>query len=322
MGTENPSVLTHAQSAVTGDQPPSRATPRPRVHPAGVTHENTRHTSRFTVIGNHLAQHPDLSLLAIGLACHIQSLPTGARIDIKTLTGRFPEGATRISAALRELENNGYLRRERRRTSAGRIVTRTVSCNQPGAHETARRHGPTPGHTPPRTDGKAPDTRGPREPKPHEPRKKHPLPPVPQPAYPSPVLLRTATDLLAALHRQDARLLLNACDTAHLAPGVAAWLERDVTPAAVGQALSTDLPPGGPRRPAALLTHRLTAQLPPLPPFRTPADPPTIHHPLRNCDGCDRAFRAPEPETRCGNCRTAVPRRPSGGQPHRTTERT
>ncbi|MFF4748482.1 helix-turn-helix domain-containing protein [Streptomyces sp. NPDC002514] len=300
MDTENPSVLTHAQSAVTGDQPPSRVTtPRPRVHPAGVTHENTRHTSRFTVIGNHLAQHPDLFLLAIGLACHIQSLPTGARIDIKTLTGRFPEGATRISAALRELENHGYLRRERRRTSAGRIVTRTVSCNRPRAHEAARRHEPAPAHTPPRTDGKDPDTRGLREP-----RKKHPLPPVPQPAYPSPVLLETATDLLAALHRQDARLLLNACDTAHLAPDVAAWLERDVTPATVGQALITDLPPEGPRRPAALLAHGLTAQLPPLPPFRTPADPLAIQHPLRNCDGCDRAFRAPEPDARCGNCRT------------------
>ncbi|MCC2267582.1 hypothetical protein LKM28_14870 [Streptomyces sp. CT1-17] len=38
------------------------------------------------VIGNHLVQHEELSLLAIGLGCHIQSLPTGAGADIKSLT--------------------------------------------------------------------------------------------------------------------------------------------------------------------------------------------------------------------------------------------
>ncbi|WP_425275205.1 hypothetical protein [Streptomyces olivochromogenes] len=76
------------------------------------------------MIGNHLAQHPELSGLAIGLAVYIQSLPTGARVDIKTLAVRFPEGPTRIAAALRELETHGYLRRTRERTPGGRIVTR------------------------------------------------------------------------------------------------------------------------------------------------------------------------------------------------------
>ena len=61
------------------------------------------------MIGNHLAQHPDLSGLAIGLAVHIQSLPSGTKVDIKTLAARFPEGTTRIAAALRELETHGYL---------------------------------------------------------------------------------------------------------------------------------------------------------------------------------------------------------------------
>jgi hypothetical protein len=75
------------------------------------------------VIGNHLAQHPELSALAIGLAVYIQSLPAGARVDIKTLAARFPEGTTRIAAALRELEAHGYLRRTRERVGQGRIVT-------------------------------------------------------------------------------------------------------------------------------------------------------------------------------------------------------
>ncbi|WP_330457559.1 transposase family protein [Streptomyces sp. NBC_00820] len=48
-----------------------------------------------------------------------------------------PEGATRIAAVLRELETRGYLRRTRERTPNGRVVTRTVSCNQTGHHEKA-----------------------------------------------------------------------------------------------------------------------------------------------------------------------------------------
>ncbi len=126
MGTQNPIAPPRAQSAAGGNPT------RPRHHTGGVIHENTRHTTRFTVIGNHLTQHRELSLLAIGLGCHIQSLPTGAPTDIKSLAARFKEGATRIAAALRELEAHGYLRRERVRTATGRIITRTVSCNQPG----------------------------------------------------------------------------------------------------------------------------------------------------------------------------------------------
>ncbi|MEV5548866.1 helix-turn-helix domain-containing protein [Streptomyces sp. NPDC052309] len=283
MGTQNPSAPSRAQSAARGN--PTRS----RHHGGGVIHENTRHTTRFVVIGNHLVQHPELSLLAIGLGCHIQSLPTGTPTDIKSLAARFKEGATRIAAALRELEAHGYLRRERVRTPAGRIVTRTVSCNHPGA----TRHRPEPARKP-HTEQRPP-------------RKKPALPAVPQPSYASSTLLQQATDLLAGLRRLDPRLLLSACDTTHLAPGVAAWLERDVTPTAVRHALTADLPPEGLRRPAALLAHRLTAQLPPPPPYRAPAAPPPVLHPLHNCDGCDRGFRAPEPGGRCRDCRSDPP---------------
>ncbi|MEU1214680.1 helix-turn-helix domain-containing protein [Streptomyces sp. NPDC005791] len=100
---------------------------------SGVIHLNVRHAAAFTVIGNHLAQHRGLSLVAIGLAVHIQSLPAGAKIGIKHLAERFPESETRIAAALRELEASGYLHRSRVRLPGGRIVTRTLSYNQPGA---------------------------------------------------------------------------------------------------------------------------------------------------------------------------------------------
>jgi hypothetical protein len=293
MDTPNPSAPPRAQSRIPGKNHPHK---NAHARPGGVIHDNTRHTTRFTVIGNHLAQHPELSGLAIGLAVHIQSLPTGARVDIKTLAARFPEGPTRIAAALRELETHGYLRRTRVRTPGGRIVTRTVSCNQPG------HHGPgTASDTPSRpTRRPAPAKRPPRK----------LLPAVPQPAYPSPTLLRTATDLLAGLRRHDPRLLLSVTDAEHLAPGVAAWLERDLVPSAVQHALTADLPPEDLRRPAALLAHRLAAQLPPPPPFRVPAPPPDVRHPLQNCEGCDHAFRSPAPG-RCRACRSSH----DGGHP-------
>ncbi|MGW6546912.1 helix-turn-helix domain-containing protein [Streptomyces massasporeus] len=307
MGTQNPSAPPRAQARVAGNKHPNR---RPDAGPrtGGLQHDNTRHTTRFTVIGNHLAQHRELSLLAIGLATHLQSLPKGAPADIKTLTARFPEGANRISAALRELEAHGYLRRERVRTPTGRIVSRTTSCNQPAA---ARHRSDAPGRPvvpraaeAPRPQETCETSRTPKAPEAREKRApRKPLPAVPAPAYPAPALLRAATDLLADLHRHDPRLLLSACDTAHLAPGVAAWLERDAAPAAVRHTLTADLPPEGVRRPAALLAHRLTDRLPPPPPFRAPAAaPPPARHPMQNCDGCDRGFRAPHPG-RCRDCR-------------------
>ncbi|MDT9681733.1 helix-turn-helix domain-containing protein [Streptomyces sp. TRM76323] len=289
MDVQHPSASPHAPLRIAGK--------RPAHHSSGVVHVNTRHTSRFTVIGNHLTQHEELSLLAIGLAVHIQSLPTGSRVDIKTLAARFPEGAQRIAGALRELEAHGYLRRVRERTPDGRITTRTFSCNQPSTG------GRAPTADAPKANAPAPPSPTPQcGTKPTRPPRRPPAPlRVPQPAHPAPALLRAATELLAGLHRHDPRLLLSARDAERLAPGVAAWLERDATPEGVRHALTAQLPPEPLRRPAALLAHRLTAELPP-----PAAGPVRTAHPLRNCDRCDRAFRASEPGV-CGGCRTSSP---------------
>ncbi|MFC8984896.1 helix-turn-helix domain-containing protein [Streptomyces sp. NPDC057115] len=269
MGTQNPSAPPRAQSAA------DRNPPRPRHRTGGVIHENTRHTTRFVVIGNHLTQHAELSLLAIGLGCHIQSLPAGAPVDIKSLTARFAEGPTRIAAALRELEAHGYLRRERHRTATGRIVTRTISCNQPGTRRQPADTGcPDPQPRPPSK----------RAPQASRPRPRKALPAVPRPSFPAAALLQQATDLLTGLRRHDPRLLLSA---------------------AVRLALTADLPDEPLTRPAALLAHRLTAALPAAPPCRPSAAPPPVRHPLRNCDGCDHAFRGPATETRCRDCRAS-----------------
>ncbi|MFJ4920340.1 hypothetical protein [Streptomyces sp. NPDC088725] len=104
-------------------------------------HIRYRHSDRFTVVGNHLSQHDSLSLTAIGLGVHIQSLPDGSEIGIKALAKKFVEGEVAIAASLRELEAHGYLSRTRERTSAGRWMTRTLAYDIP---EDLRQSRPSP----------------------------------------------------------------------------------------------------------------------------------------------------------------------------------
>jgi hypothetical protein len=263
---------------------PSGTTPA-----GGIHHINRRHADRYTIVANHLVQHRQLSLTAIGLAAHIQSLPRGASATIKTLAARFPEGEVRIAAALRELEAKGYISRTRERLPSGRVITRTTSYNNPSAVNGSSAPEPP---------------RKPRRPA-TPPRPNLPItpstPPAAAPEHPTlPTRTDPAVSLLADLRRHDPRLLLATRDVHRLAPAVTAWLDRGITPEAVCRTLTTGLPPEPLRNPAALLTHRLTELLPPPLPShpRTPPPPPRPA-PLQNCDGCDRAFRSPK----CATCR-------------------
>ncbi|WP_032766271.1 hypothetical protein [Streptomyces sp. CNS654] len=120
MDTQHNTALTRALAEVPGPLPTR-----------GVIHITIPHTDRFTVVGNHLAQHPDLSCTAVGLAVRIQSLPQGTEISIKALATRCREGEKRIAAALHELEAHGYLQRFLHRLPGKKVATRTVFCNQP-----------------------------------------------------------------------------------------------------------------------------------------------------------------------------------------------
>ncbi|WP_234432488.1 helix-turn-helix domain-containing protein [Streptomyces sp. NRRL S-378] len=252
------------------------------------------------MVGNHLLQHRELSATAIGVAAYIQSLPGGAPVGIKALAGRFPEGEVRIASALRELERHGYLERRRERLEGGRVVTRTYSYNKPGSASGE----PPPPPPPPPGEEPVPDPEPDPDPHPDP----HPDPdPEPEVATApeAQALHPGAVELLAGLRRRDPRLLLAERDVRRLAPHVSTWLERGVDPEAVARVLSAGLPEDL-RRPASVLAYRLTALLPPhLPPAPAApeARPPARPDPLQNCDGCDRAFRAPTP----GRCRSCPP---------------
>ncbi|MET7417048.1 hypothetical protein [Streptomyces rubiginosohelvolus] len=174
MDTQQDTALTRALAEVPGPLPTS-----------GVIHITLPHTDRFTVVGNHLAQHPDLSCTAVGLAVRIQSLPQGTEVSIKALTARCQEGERRIAAALRELEAHGYLQRFRHRLPGQKVITRTVFCNQPAALLRPRSQAPVaapaqaPIPAPARSQTHVP---GPEpEPDPAPVRPVPPVPPVPIP---------------------------------------------------------------------------------------------------------------------------------------------
>ncbi|MFK0217470.1 helix-turn-helix domain-containing protein [Streptomyces vinaceus] len=305
-------------------------------------------------MSNLLAQHGQLSLLALGAGLHIQSLPEGAPVSIRALAERFPETEYRIGLALNELEAAGFLRRTRLRTPEGKVFTRTVSYNLP-LSVTPPEPDPDP-EPPPRPDpsGPAPDPVPPRpapDPEPPAPRAERPAPhqdrapgpdqdpepparrlhPDPVPPGPAPVppgaqapapgepvpqsraavapaLRQEAASLLAGLRSREPRLLLSERDVERLAPGAVVWLERGAAPEAVRRALTADVP-SDLRNPAGLIAYRLRASVPaPLPPIdRAPAAPPPPdrpRYPLQTCDGCERAFRAPDrSRTHCGECR-------------------
>lgn len=291
----------------------------PHAPSAGVVHINIRLTDGYSIISNRLSQHRDMSLLAIGLGTHIQSLPAGRRIGVKALAAIFPESEARIAAALRELEHHGFLRRTRERVRGGRVATRTESYNHPEA--AARRAIPqlvrVPGPVPVPVQASAPVQASEpvvvREPAPAPPAPappapapaprlvpspaapKPPPPPLPFPRRPSAPLFDEAARLLAGLQVSAPLFALSEVDVEQLTPGVAAWLERGVRPDTVRVAL-TDDPPVPLRHPAKLVRHRLIALLPP----PVPAAVPVV--PLQNCDDCDRAFRSPVPGC-CGECR-------------------
>ncbi|MFG2387328.1 helix-turn-helix domain-containing protein [Streptomyces lavendulae] len=279
----------------------SSAHPRP---PYGVHHSNVRHTTRYTVVGNHLIQNPKISLTARGLGAYIQSLPPGTPIGIKELARRVPEGEIRIASALRELEAHGYLKRVREQLPDGRFVTRTISYNHPKASLTAPPPPSPPPPPPPDPEPEPepapmPEAEPAPEPEPEpEPQGAEPAPapapePEPEPEPPSP-RRQAAMTLLARLRRIDHRLLLGQRDIERLADDVEVWLERGASMDAITTALTARIPHPL-TNPAGLIAHRLKAQLPRSWTRSPDAPPPYAPTPCRTARAATAASAARPP---------------------------
>ncbi|MFD7665219.1 hypothetical protein [Streptomyces sp. NPDC059788] len=321
----------------------SNARPRPPAAkpPRGVTHVRHRHSSCFTVVGNHLALHPTLSATAVGLAVRIQALPDGARVSIRALAMQLPESEYRIARALNELEEAGYLERRRKRIAGQRIVTRTTYYEHPDDRPSECPPDPPPAPPaphphpvdtpePPQEPAEPPKRSTPPKPSKRSKRSKSRKPPTPPrpsappdpPTTPPPPAFTPSpsTDLLSELRLADARLMLSVRDVTRLAPAVATWLSHGVAPEHVVRTLASDLPPGVIFSPAALLEYRLSEWLPPPLPVR-PEVPRRVRDTTQECQFCGLPFEAmpappdPDPDSapsssssslvRCPRCRTA-----------------
>lgn len=80
-------------------------------------------TRDFTVMSNHHLRNPRLSLKAKGLLSLMLSLPEDWDYTTKGLAYICKDGIDAISTTLRELEEQGYLTRERVRMANGRLGT-------------------------------------------------------------------------------------------------------------------------------------------------------------------------------------------------------
>ncbi|MFD9328614.1 hypothetical protein [Streptomyces sp. NPDC060065] len=292
---------------------PSRATAGAPT--SGVIHVRTRLTADFTVIANALAQRRG-SAVTIGVAAYILSLPDGAIVSIAALCRHFTEGEILISRALRELEAAGYLERRRERGPDGQVRTRTFFYDVPRGR---RQPTPPPNRPDPQRnspEGSTGSTRPPRSSTAND-----GSTPVSSAAEsPSPVSRTTsekahpsqldasdpqAVVILASLRIVDRRLILSRREVAELAPAVAKWLARGLRPEEITGLLTAGLPEHFMSRPARVLAYRLAEVPLAAPP--TPDTPPTQRavQPWQTCDGCERAFRAPEPSS-CRDCRKAA----------------
>ncbi|MFI2377186.1 hypothetical protein ACH5AO_19235 [Streptomyces sp. NPDC018964] len=264
---------------------------------SGVIHVRTRLTADFTVISNALAQRRG-SAVTIGVAVYILSLPESTPVSIAALCAHFTEGEILISRALRELEAAGYLERRRERLPTGQIRTRTYFYDVPGGGD------PDPA---PEGPPEPPAPRGPRKRPATAPAAAVPEIPRPVETEPTPSLADAdpqALAVLAALQRVDPRIVLSVREAARLAPAVSRWLAAGLGRVRIVKLLTEGLPDHFLTRPAGILAYRLRETPLPVPPS-SPAhrdERPTVF-PFQICDGCDRAFRAPEPG-QCRSCRS------------------
>jgi len=287
---------------------------------SGVIRIRTRLTSDFTVISNALAQRRG-SAVTVGVAAYISSLPDGTPVTIPALCKHFSEGEILISRALRELEEAGYLERRRERTPTGHVRTRTYFYDVPGG-DPHTDPDPNPDRDP---DGppEPPKSRGPRKQgaaaavAPASAPTEEPVAALaPAPAGTEVLVPLADADpkavaVLTGLRRVDPRLILSAQETARLAPAVARWLGTGLLPTHITDHLTARLPDHFLTRPVGILAYRLKET--PLPVPTRSVDLPTrpMVAPLRNCDGCDRAFRSAEPG-RCRGCRAGDQLRAAG----------
>ena len=101
-------------------------------------------TKDFTVMCNHHLRNVKLSLKAKGLLSLMLSLPEDWDYTTKGLACICKDGVDSITSALKELENHGYLTRQRTRYENGRLGDITYTIHEKPVSEEAEVRLPEP----------------------------------------------------------------------------------------------------------------------------------------------------------------------------------
>ncbi len=89
--------------------------------------------NRYATIPNDLVNSTEISLKAKGLFAYIQSKPDGWEFSAERISNQLKEGLPTINSALKELESNGYLKRERYQNDYGHWMINYLLCEIPVA---------------------------------------------------------------------------------------------------------------------------------------------------------------------------------------------
>ncbi|MFJ7996641.1 hypothetical protein ACIQ7D_05680 [Streptomyces sp. NPDC096310] len=279
----------------------------------------TTPTRSFSTFTNALLRDRSISWCAAGVLMYLLSLPSGARVSIRSLAELRKEGRGRIAEALHELEESRYLRRPVvKNRESGQLSTVYEVFDHPhtnegsdvagdgGAEDNESGRNLASGDQEGGVSGSLPTGEKTGEQEPPSPVRERPRPVgqarrARQPKVTVPEQLRSATELLLSLGRGEPRLTLGPFEAVRLAPLVEEWRGCGASDAQVRQALTAGLPTPVLSAPG-LIADRLRRKMPvPLPP-RDPAAATSAPPPRAECEEC----RAPLPPSGAA-CRACAP---------------
>ncbi|MFI7338427.1 hypothetical protein ACIBUY_10865 [Streptomyces sp. NPDC050085] len=226
-------------------------------------HRIRHHERDFTVLANKAIRDPRLSHTARGILAYVLSLPSGAHVNVRTLSDGFPQGRLAVSKAVKELRELGYWVTQTERDSRTRQIISSVdvyevpqATSSPQAPQapsapsaprssTPRTHKPVPTRVGTGSSGPF-SSRGYTADLKTEPLKdggkNPPLPPAGAAATVDEPHAAESAGILWRLGSVDPRLRLTERGVRELVPEVVVWLERGASAAEIVDAVTAGLP--------------------------------------------------------------------------------
>lgn len=266
--------------------------------------QRTKHESDFTIVPNAILQHRRLSLTARGLLGLFISLPEFTDETVRELTEGCPEGQKRVTNAMKELQDAGYIVCTRVQNEKGHWSTHVTVCDVPKFAAAPEAETPKVGRPKRRLAGINPFGESTRE-------KNPPVTPEASPEVadseadkgiggedaPQSEEIGRAAALLGRLRTAAPSLALSTADIVALAPMAAQWLERGTSELQLRNELTEGLP-AKIKSPRRLLADRLTRKM--------PAAPVKVEH-MAECGDCGGVLPRGQKTGICTRCAGVAP---------------